>query len=418
MNINPINQNYCTQYFKKTHTNKTKIANHKNTNPLKYSTYPKNNLSFLGKNTPSKLEILEAINHSSPLSNDGFKGVVYKYDKNGKSYVIKVARNSQFKFENEANILKHVPLDINCQSFISYFQHPNTNCDILVSTFVKGSKGVLKSPDDFKEILNLLSKLDAANILHGDLNMQNCLFGSSSIGLIDFGEREIFKTGDTYSDFIYPDFVLKSNIVNLEHNGIPDCIQTWAQNDDNTKNNFKNYLIAKSQYYKNHADFLKAQSKDLTSAIDFEQNYSEVLENPSDLVIENEIRRIDCLYTFEQSDTAVNYQNIPNAAIRNWNLTVKKAKAQLDFINNVLNNENLSCDERKYFEYQEKIITLFFKQFSSWATSTIKWLESLPNKNNLSDFEKKFIANKDKTTPAPPNLVEKTLHNSAKFLIV
>ena len=136
-----------------------------------------------------------------------------------------------------------------------------------------------------------------------------------------------------------------------------------------------------------------------------EQNYSKVLKNPSNLVLENEARRIDCLYTFEHSDTAVNYRNIPNAAIRNWNLTVQKAKSQLDFINNVLNYADLTQDERKYFEYQEKIISLFFEQFSSWSTSTIEWLNSLSTKEDLSDFEKKFIENKDKTMPMPPDLV-------------
>lgn len=404
MNVKPINFNFQIAQNKKI---SQKIKNNEANFSSSTFTLPslKNYISFLGNSELSKLEILETINCGHPLSNDGFKGIVYKYDKDGKSYVIKVARTPKFKFENEANVLKQVPPNINCQRLISYFQHPSSNCDILVSTFVDGSKRVLEKPQDYSEFFNILLKLDMANVLHGDLNMQNCLFSQNGIGLIDFGEGEIFKTGDTYDDFIYPEFVLKSNVVNLEHNGIPDCIQTWSQNKENSKEYFKNYLIAKAKYYESHAEFLKTQDRDLSSTIDFEENYSKVLKNPSDLVLENEAKRIDCLYTFEHSDTAVNYRNIPNAAIRNWNLTVQKAKSQLDFINNVLNYADLTQDERKYFEYQEKIISLFFEQFSSWSASTIEWLNSLSTKEDLSDFEKKFIENKDKTMPMPPDLV-------------
>jgi len=149
-----------------------------------------------------------------PLSEAGFKGVVYKYDKDNKSYVIKVARNPEFKFENEAQTLKQVPKGINCQRFVTYFQHPSSNCDILVSTFVDGEKRVLKNPKDFKQFFDLLLELDKSGVLHGDLNMQNCLFSSKGIGLIDFGEGGAFKTGDTFDGFIYPEFVLKSNVVN------------------------------------------------------------------------------------------------------------------------------------------------------------------------------------------------------------
>ena len=363
--------------------------------------------SFTGKIEISRTKVLEIINTLAPLSNAGLKGIVYKFDEGNKSYAIKVARLPEYKFENEAEVLKQVPNGINCQRYVSYFQDPKTNCDILVSTFVEGSKGVLKSKDDFNNFLELLLKLDKSGVLHGDLNMQNCLLNSEGIGLIDFGEGEIFKTGDSYDDFIYPNFILKSNIINLEHNGIPDCIKTWQKEGTDPKECFKNYLSAKSKYYKTHAQFLDAKSKE---AIDFEQNYSRVLKNPSDLVLENELRRIDCLYTFEHADTAVNYKNIPNSAIEIWNLTVQKAQEQLDFINSTLENSSLTADERKYFEYQKEIISLFCKQFSSWSTSTIKWLNSLENKKNLSEIEKRLVENKDKSMPLPPNLTEMVLN--------
>ena len=365
----------------------------------------KDTISFSGKSAVSKTEAIETIDKTVPLSNAGFKGVVYKLDKDGKIYAIKVARSPEYKFDNEANVLKQVPEDINCQKFVSYFQHPKTSCDVLVSTFVEGQKSNLKTSDDFNQFFDMLLKLDMANVLHGDLNMQNCLFGSKGIGLIDFGEGEVFKTGETYDDYIYPEFVLKSNVVNLEHNGIPDCIQSWVIDDVEPIESFKNYLTSKAKYYEKHSEFLQTQRKSYR-AIDYEQNYSRVLSNPSDLVIENEARRIDCLYTFEHADTAVNYKKIPNAAIKIWNLTNQKAKSQLDFINSVLNYADLSTEERKYFEYQKDIITVFNEQFSNWGASTIEWLNGLPVRNDLSDYEKKFIENKDANMPMPPNLVD------------
>ena len=365
----------------------------------------KDTISFSGKSAVSKTEAIETIDKTAPLSNAGFKGVVYKLDKDGKSYAIKVARSPEYKFDNEANVLKQVPEDINCQKFVSYFQHPTTNCDVLVSTFVDGKKSNLKTTDEFNQFFDMLLKLDMANVLHGDLNMQNCLFGSKGIGLIDFGEGEVFKTGATYDDYIYPEFVVKSNVVNLEHNGIPDCIQSWINDDVDSKECFKNYLISKSEYYQKHSAFLSVQRQS-PSAIEFEQNYSRVLKKPSDLVIENEARRIDCLYTFEHADTAVNYKKIPNAAIKIWNLTNQKAKSQLDFIDDVLNYANLSADERKYFEYQKDMITMFHEQFSNWGASTIEWLNGLSVRSDLSEYEKKFIENKDEQMSMPPNLVD------------
>lgn len=368
----------------------------------------KDTVSFSGKSAVSKTEAIETIDKAVPLSNAGFKGVVYKLDKDGKNYAIKVARSPEYKFDNEANILKQVPEDINCQRFVSYFQHPKTNCDVLVSTFVDGKKSNLKTTDEFNQFFDMLLKLDKANVLHGDLNMQNCLFGSKGIGLIDFGEGEVFKTGATYDDYIYPEFVLKSNVVNLEHNGIPDCIQSWVNDDVDPKECFKDYLISKSKYYQKHADFLTTQRQS-PSAIEFEQNYSKVLSNPSKLVIENEIRRIDCLYTFEHADTAVNYKKIPNAAIKIWNMTIQKVKNQLDFIDNVLNYADLSNDERKYFEYQKDMITMFNEQFTNWGASTIEWLNGLSVRNDLSEYEKKFIENKNEQMSMPPNLVNMVL---------
>ena len=109
--------------------------------------------SFTGKTEISRTKVLEIINTSAPLSNAGLKGIVYKFDEGNKSYAIKVARLPEYKFENEAEVLKQVPSGINCQRYVLYFQDPKTNCDILVSSFVEGSKGVLKSEDDFNNFL-------------------------------------------------------------------------------------------------------------------------------------------------------------------------------------------------------------------------------------------------------------------------
>ena len=101
MNIQAINfKNYAKLQNKKI---TQKIKNNEANFSSSTFTLPslKNYISFLGNSELSKLEILETINSGHPLSNDGFKGVVYKHDKDGKSYVIKVARAPEFRFETK-----------------------------------------------------------------------------------------------------------------------------------------------------------------------------------------------------------------------------------------------------------------------------------------------------------------------------
>ncbi len=362
---------------------------------------------FSKSDIPKRKEILDTVDKSKPFSEAGLKGVVYKYKKGDKNYAVKMSKIKDFKFEREAEVLKKVPSNINSQQYVDYFQHPKTGCDVLVSTFVEGKKGILKNSDDFDKFFDKILELDKAEVLHGDLNMQNCLFDKNNdVRLIDFGEGETFKTGDTYEDFIYPDFVLKSNVVNLEHNGIPDCIKSWEKEGADVKKSFSEYLTSKGKYYKNHAGFLKDNAPHLKEAIKYEENYAQVLENPSDEVIENEIRRIDCLHTFEDADTAVNYKNIPSAAKRNWTMAKDKAKSEVQFIDETLKKPDISSCEKEYFENQKEIANMFQTQFSSWGSSTIKWLNGLHNKKDPSDLEKRLLNNEDKTMPPPVNLVK------------
>jgi len=196
----------------------------------------------------------------------------------------------------------------------------------------------------------------------------------------------------------------------LEHNGIPDCIKSWSKNNKDTYQNFKDYLKAKSGFYEKHLSLLKANGIESEDTIAYEENLSRVLKNPSDTVVENEIRRLDCLHTFEYADTAVNIENNITAAKRNWNLTVKKSQLQLGFIERNLQNPNLSDDEREYFTYQQKILQTFDKQFTSWSSSTFEWLDSLGARDDRSDIERRFIENIGKEpSPVPPNLVEMVL---------
>ena len=363
-------------------------------------------LSFLGnKKEFKRVDILNAIRNNEPFSQAGLKGVVYKAKINNKTIAIKVGRDENCDFSNEAKILSKIPKDFNqSQQLIDYFKDPITNCDILVSSFVEGKKGILSSKEDFNNLFKNLFILDKEGILHGDLNMGNFLFDEDKIKLIDYGEGSLFEIGDTYSE-MYPNFIAKSNVVNLEQNGIPDFIQKWKDNNIDPKNAFKNYLGAKGEYYKKHSEFLKENNAD-KKTINFEENYSKVLENPTDKIIKNEILRMDALCTFEQSDTAVNYTKIPNSAIRNWNLTISKVEKMKKNIEKELKNPNLSNEEKIYFSYQKEIANNLLKDFTDWGTSTIDWILGSFKKDekDLSEHEIVFRKNKNKDMELPPDL--------------
>lgn len=360
-------------------------------------------LAFLGNKQTSRVEVLNLIQNEEPFSEAGYKGTVYKLENKNGLFAVKIARTPEFSFSKEAEVLKKVPNGLGeSQRFVDYFKDPKTGRDILVSTFAKGKKGVLTTDDDFKRFFENLLLLDREGIYHGDLNMENCLFNNGDINLIDFGEGSFFNLGDSY-DEMYPDFMLKSNACNLEQNGIPDCIKKWDDMGLNLKETFKKYLRAKGEFYSKHSTLLGENAP--REALLFEQNLARVLSNPSDDVIQNELRRIDLLYTFEHSDTAVNYKRIPEMGIRNWNLTIEKANTMLDKINETL-KKPLSEDERTYFEFQKQTANKLHETYKNWGNSTIEWIKDSMKKDysELSPHEKDFRENAGKAMELPPDL--------------
>lgn len=364
--------------------------------------------SFLGKKPEiSRSTILNFIDSEEPFTKSGLKGDVYKMSHGGKTYAIKVSKSKgedTEDFSKEAEVLKRTPKGTG-QEFVDYFKDPKTYACVLVSTFVAGESTYFKEKQDFNTLFDTLFKLDKAGILHGDLNMGNCLLDGEKINLIDFGEGSLFSTGEGY-DEMYPPFMIKTNAINLEQNGIPDCILGWKNSGIEANSAFKNYLQAKGEFYKKHAEFLINSGVQNLDAVDYEDNLSKVLSSPTERIIENEIRRMDALYTFEQADTEVNYSKNPNGAKTNWGLTLKKTREMLDKINKNLESENLSPDERKYFIYQKQIAETMLENFTDWSTGTIHWIESCFTrpKEDLSSHEAAFIENKDKEAPLPPNL--------------
>ncbi len=362
-------------------------------------------LSFkANEQAPSVLSILNFIETAQPISEAGLKGVVYKMDSNKGSFAIKVGRSAENDFSHEAEILKRVPQKLTGQKFVDYFKDPKTGKDILVSTFSSGTKGIMEKKEDFLKLFNILNMLDNAGVLHGDLNMGNLLFDNGKINLIDYGEGSLFNIGDTYEE-MYPDFIVKTNIINLEQNGIPDCIQKWNENGVDTKEAFKSYLEAKAEFYSKHKEITaKTGNK---KAYDYEANLAEILKNPDDDIIENEARRMDILCTFEQSDTALNYTRYPDSAIRNWELTIQKAQTMQDKTATVLEDGNLSPEKKKYFEYQNKIAKIFTETFKNWGGGTISWIKEIAAKpeEELSEHEKTLKDNSGKQMELPPDLV-------------
>ncbi len=362
------------------------------------------NLPFLGKKEVSRADAINIIQDEKPISNAGLKGVVYKLENSNGTFAVKVARSPEFSFSKEAEVLKKVPDSLGgCQKYVDYFKNPKDNKDILVSTFANGKTGVLTTENDFEAIFKKLLILDKEGIYHGDLNLGNFLFSDGEINLIDFGEGSFFSTGDCF-DEMYPNFMLKSNICNLEQNGIPDCIKKWHEMGLNSKDIFKKYLMAKGNFYSNHANLLGESVP--AKAVLFEENLAAVLSNPSEDVIENELRRMDLLYTFEAADTAVNYARIPEMGIRNWNITIQKANSMLDKINETL-KKPLDKEERTYFEFQKQVAKKLLETYKDWGNSTIDWIRSSMERNysELSSHEKEFRQNQGKFMELPPDLL-------------
>lgn len=368
--------------------------------PLNFSkTYP---IPFLGNiDFDLRKEALRAVENDTPLSNDGFKGIVYKINHKGKNYAVKVGRFEDSDFLKEAQVLKHVPKTITqSQHFVDYFQ--NEGKDVLISTLVSGEKGVLKSDADFKNYFELLFKLDKSGVFHGDLNMANCFFDNDKINLIDYGEGSLFSSGEKMGD-LFPDFVLKTNGANLENNGMPDCIKNWKTNGLETKKLFETYLENKAHFYSKHHKLIKknyGSAPRYEKAIDYEENLSKVLKNPSEEVLKNEARRIDLLYTFEYANTSTRYHKIPRDAVYNWSLTMDKAKNALKTARKILENGNLKPLERKYFEYQTQIYQKMYITLQIWRDNTLSWIEDIVSATdeNLDNYEKTFYLNRNLKT--------------------
>lgn len=366
--------------------------------------YP--NIFFKGaKREVSRSEALNTIKNSQPYSEAGLKGTVYKLTKDGKDYAIKVGKSNESDFSNEAEILKKVPKGLG-QEFIDYFKDPTTKRDVLISTFASGKSGYPSTQKEFKDFFEKLLILDNAEILHGDLNMGNCLFDNGSLNLIDYGEGSFFKIGDIYENYMYPDFITKSNVIKLEQNSVPEFIVEWTKAGLDSKNIFREYLKAKGEFYSKHLQNYASLTDKNLNTIKYEENYAKILQNPSDTVIKNELRRIDAIYTYERAHSVTHYEKNPAAIHREWNLAAKKAEIYLLKINEKLEENNIIEDEKIYLNYQKAIAQKMFDCYTDWGKGTIKWIDSFIQKplQELDKYELPYAENKDKKVLPPPNL--------------
>ena len=158
---------------------------------------------------------------------------------------------------------------------------------------------------------------------------------------------------------------------------------------------FKEYLSKKAEFYAKHAELVKKQHPDMQEAIEYEENLAKVLSNPSDDVIETELRRITTLDFLETADTATNYEHNPHKAINLWNSTVESAKETIKHTQHQLQAKVLSHDERKYFENQKKIAQSFYYTLSQWRAGTFDWLHQIkePYYQPQTDAERKIKEN-------------------------
>ena len=363
MKILPVSYQYNTRYKncekKQTATNVC-AENFYTNKSLKYPAFAKSSSNF-----NKRREYYSFLSSNPTPIAQGTDGIIYKRG----NEAIKVAKTEQTSFEAEAQVLKKLPNNLpNAQKFIDRFTYGGK--DVLISSFVEGEHKDSLEISDIGKLYDILLKHDKANIIHGDLNVGNIVFTpDNNISLIDYGAATI---PDSTEVELYPNFVVNTNALKFENTGLNDSLKKLDEEEQLSF--FKEYLAQKASFYNKHAQFIKEKHPEMTDAIEYEENLAQVLSNPSDEVIEMELRRITSLDFLEQADTATNYENNPHKSIKLWNSTVDSTKESIKFSHDILKGRILSSEERKYFENQRKIAQSFYTTLSEWRAGTFEWL--------------------------------------------
>lgn len=363
MKISPVNYQYNTTYknfVKKQPATNVCAENFYTNKSLKYPAFAKSSANF-----NKRKEYYSFLSSNPTPIAQGTDGVIYKRG----NEAIKIAKTEQTSFAEEAQILKRLPINLsNGQKFIDRFSYGGK--DVLVSSFVDGEHKQALELGDISKLYDVLLKHDKANIMHGDLNLGNIVFTKDgNISLIDYGTASIPQS--TKVD-LYPDFVINTNALKFENTGLNDTLKNLST--DKQLEFFKGYLSQKAAFYEKHVQFVKNTYPEMTEAIEYEENLAKVLANPSEEIVEMELRRITTLDFLEQADTATNYEHNPHKSINLWNATVESAKESIKYSHDILKGRLLSSEERKYFENQRKIAQNFYTTLTEWKAGTFDWL--------------------------------------------
>lgn len=354
--LNNINQNKTVQTKKQKNSTLTFVENRAFSIPyfgsnLHYAYSRDNLINYLEQNPKPKAE--------------GTDGIIYKFG----DVAVKVAKSKDTSFEAEAEILKKLPQSLNtAQNFVDRFEYKGK--DVLVSSFVEGAHKQNLTSNDIEKIFGVILAHDKENIIHGDLNLGNIIFSrTGEVSFIDYGVAT--QPLDTEVE-LYPSFVANTNALKFENTGINDTLKKWEEEGISTEK-FSQYLRKKADFYSKHKELAKrAETKS------YEENLSIVLQNPSQSIVEAELKRIKALDLLEQADTATNYDNNPYLSIELWNKTVEKASEYEQYTAQKI-NEAETQEEQTYFTYQNQIAKCFHSTLSDWRNGTLSWLYEIKN---------------------------------------
>ena len=371
-----------------------------------------------------------ANNPDTPVLGYGATGVVYQVKNveglNPNGAVIKISYTQDknpitgerqkvgFSYDEEISALKKaVSLGDNSQQYLASAKLTDGR-NVLITTFVDGVQpDAIKNPINAKAlrtVIETLTKLDTAGILHRDLKKENLVVDSEDrIKLIDFGEAVEFDFLDTKANDAhnFPSFEVPTNFQSFEDTFISPYYDDLSKiNKGMAEVFFSNYLKQKAigfygfratqlQRYldKNKENLSDEQVETLKTMIDFQDvNYSVLskeYKNPDIVNIELMKNQVMYLSELAYKNEVLLCNPLANVSLKaNALISAKKLEAM---VLEQINRPN-KPEVRKYLDYQLQNAHYRQQKIAGWLNGLVGWFTTcLTTDINTSDENKKKL---------------------------